>query len=66
MHSPKVTDYQPISDYGLIGNKLSAALVSKQGSIDWYCLPRFDSPSVFAAILDTGGGKFQAQSVESV
>ncbi len=51
--------YQPISDYGIIGNKLSAALVSSVGSIDWCCLPRFDSPSTFAAILDDkGGGRF--------
>ncbi len=49
----------PISDHGLIGNKLTAALVSTAGSIDWCCLPRFDSPSVFAAILDPGGGRFR-------
>ncbi len=52
--------YKPISDYGIIGNMLSAALVGIDGSIDWCCLPRFDSPSVFAAILDDEkGGKFQ-------
>ena len=49
-----------IGDYGIIGNMLSAALVSKDGSIDWCCLPRFDSPGVFAAILDPEkGGSFQ-------
>jgi len=53
-------DYRPIGDYGIIGNMLSAALVSIEGSIDWCCLPRFDSPSVFAAILDSPkGGSFQ-------
>ncbi|MFQ5924466.1 MAG: glycoside hydrolase family 15 protein [Dehalococcoidia bacterium] len=51
--------YKPISDYGIIGNMLSAALVGSDGSIDWCCLPRFDSPSIFAAILDDEkGGRF--------
>ncbi len=51
--------YKPISDYGIIGNMLSAALVGIDGSIDWCCLPRFDSPSIFAAILDDEkGGRF--------
>ncbi len=51
--------YKPISDYGLIGNRRSAALVGIDGSIDWCCFPRFDSPSVFAAILDAKkGGQF--------
>ena len=51
--------YKPIGDYGVIGNMLSAALVGTDGSIDWCCLPRFDSPSIFAAILDDGkGGRF--------
>ena len=51
--------YKAIGDYGIIGNMLSAALVGTDGSIDWCCLPRFDSPSVFAAILDDErGGRF--------
>jgi len=54
--------YKSIGDYGLIGNHHSAALVSNDGSIDWCCLPRFDSPSVFAAILDDEkGGRFQVK-----
>jgi len=51
--------YKGIGEYGLIGNSYTAALVSNDGSIDWCCLPRFDSPSTFAAILDDEkGGKF--------
>lgn len=50
--------YQSISSYGLIGDMHSAALVNINGSIDWLCLPRFDSPSVFAAILDDDKGGF--------
>jgi GH15 family glucan-1,4-alpha-glucosidase len=53
------TRYRPIEACGIIGNLRSIALVSTEGTIDWCCLPRFDSPSVFASLLDAGkGGRF--------
>ena len=46
-------------DYGIIGNCRSAVLISKEGSVDWGCLPQFDSPSVFGKLLDDNiGGSF--------
>ncbi|MEE8493856.1 MAG: glycoside hydrolase family 15 protein [Nitrospirales bacterium] len=57
--------YQPIENYGLIGNMHTTALVGMDGSIDWLCLPHFDSPSVFAGILDhQKGGRFKIAPID--
>src|ERR1700674_5834338 len=49
--------YQPIENYGIIGNMRTVALVGMNGLIDWHCYPHFDSPSIFGAIFDdTKGG----------
>ena len=54
--------YLPIHDYGIVGDMNSCALIGRNGSIDWACFPRFDSPSVFAAVLDDErGGRFQLE-----
>jgi GH15 family glucan-1,4-alpha-glucosidase len=53
-------DYKSLEDYGLIGNLETCALIGRDGSIDWCCLPHLESPSVFAAILDVEkGGHFR-------
>jgi GH15 family glucan-1,4-alpha-glucosidase len=51
-------DGLPIGDYALLSDCRSAALVSRTGSVDWLCFPRFDAPATFARILDPGGGHF--------
>ena len=50
--------YLPIENYGIIGDMRTVALVGMNGSIDWLCFPHFDSPSVFAAILDEKKGGY--------
>jgi GH15 family glucan-1,4-alpha-glucosidase len=51
-------DYLPIAEHGLVGDLHTIALVGTNGTIDWYCCPAFDAPSVFGAILDSADGGF--------
>ena len=54
--------FEPLENYGIVGNMRSVAVVGVHGSIDFLCYPRFDSPSIFAALLDEErGGRFQIQ-----
>ncbi len=55
---PRGHRYPPISDYAVIGDARSIALISSHGSIDWWCLPRFDGDPVFSRLLDTERGGF--------
>jgi GH15 family glucan-1,4-alpha-glucosidase len=58
-------DFLPIADHGIIGDLHTVALVGAEGTIDWYCCPAFDSPSVFAAILDRKkGGYYRISPLE--
>ena len=51
-------DYLPIAEHGMVGDLHTIALVGTNGTIDWYCCPAFDSPSVFGSILDKDRGGF--------
>lgn len=58
----RIEGYLPIEDHGLIGDGTTAALVGRDGAITWFCLPRFDSPPVFCALLDAArGGRFAVE-----
>ncbi|MER6535825.1 glycoside hydrolase family 15 protein [Streptomyces sp. 900105755] len=59
-NAPGSPRYLPIAEHGLIGDLRSVALVGSNGTIDWYCSPSFDAPSVFAAVLDAERGGFFA------
>src|SRR3954464_3277317 len=56
--NPLHNGYLPIAEHGIIGDLHTVALVGTDGTIDWYCCPRFDSPSVFASLLDKDRGGF--------
>jgi GH15 family glucan-1,4-alpha-glucosidase len=59
--------YPPLSEYGLVSDAHSAALISRRGSVDWMCLPRFDGPAVFARLLDWDrGGHFEVAVDDAV
>ena len=63
MADPRAIDLPAIGDYGVIGDCRTIALVSREASIDWWCQPRFDAPSVFARILDPDlGGSFHLEA----
>src|SRR5688572_26085160 len=49
-------DFRPVADYGLLADCNSAALLDRDGSIDWLCLPRYDSSALFARLLDPDAG----------
>ena len=62
---PREARYRPIASYGAIGDGRSVALVSRHGSVDWWCPGRFDAPSAFGAILDAEvGGRFSLAPLE--
>jgi GH15 family glucan-1,4-alpha-glucosidase len=58
-------EFCPIADHGLLADCNSAALVTRDGSIDWLCLPRYDSPAVFARILDPAAGHWSIRPAEA-
>ena len=56
---PGVSPFPPIADYGFLSDGEVSALVAPSGNVEWMCVPRFDSPSVFGSILDRSAGNFR-------
>src|SRR3954452_11985740 len=59
----RASGFRPIADYGLLADCTSSALVDRDGSIDWLCMPHYDSPAVFARILDPEAGHWSIAPV---
>ena len=57
--APARSPFTPIANYGFLSNCHTGALLAPDGTVDWLCVPRFDSPSVFGALLDRGAGVFR-------
>jgi len=57
--------FAPIADHGLLADCSSAALIDRNSTISWLCLPRYDSPSVFAALLDPDGGHWSIRPAQA-
>src|SRR3989454_12496485 len=65
MRRREIMSNLPIADYALLSDCRSAALVSRAGSVDWLCFPRFDGPSVFARLLDEQAGHWSIYTVDA-
>jgi GH15 family glucan-1,4-alpha-glucosidase len=58
--------FPPVADYGFLSDCEVSALVAPSGNVEWMCLPRMDGPSVFAAMLDRGAGRFRLGPAEAL
>src|SRR3954467_5322996 len=61
-----MSDFPLIADHGLVGDLQTSALIATDGTVDWFCAPRFDSPSIFGSLLDRDGGHFRIRPTVEV